>query len=128
MLTGAPTVLIGDQPAARAGDMASCVGPIDVIQEGSASVLICGQPAARIGDKTAHGGALMSGCTTVLIGDDDGGASAGLPAPILARLIDAQIGCGSAQAKTLAAARKHHTPLARVGCNRARSREGATPS
>lgn len=65
---GAPTVLIGMLPAARATDMATCVGPPDVIAMGSPTVLICGLPAARIGDPTAHGGVIILGCPTVMIG------------------------------------------------------------
>ena len=65
---GCPTVLIGGLPAARVGDMAVCVGPPDVIVLGSFKVLIGGQPAARLGDMTAHGGAIVMGCPTVLIG------------------------------------------------------------
>ena len=64
---GAPTVLIGGLPAARVGDMCVCVGPPDVIALGSFTVLIGGQPAARMGDMTAHGGAIVLGCPTVLI-------------------------------------------------------------
>ncbi len=65
---GSPTVLIGGQPAARQGDMATCVGPPDVIAMGSVTVLIGGQPAARMGDTTAHGGSIVLGSPTVLIG------------------------------------------------------------
>ena len=65
---GAPTVLIGGMPAAKMGDMAVCTGPPDTIIMGSNTVLIAGQPAARMGDQTAHGGAILSGCMTVLIG------------------------------------------------------------
>ena len=65
---GAPTVLIGNMPAARVSDMAVCVGPPDAIVKGSATVLICGMPAARIGDSTSHGGVIVSGFPTVLIG------------------------------------------------------------
>ncbi len=50
-----PTVLIGYLPAARITDMLTCVGPPDVI-------LI-------IGDPTAHGGVIMLGCFTVIIGE-----------------------------------------------------------
>jgi len=64
---GAVTVLIGGLPAARIGDMLVCVGPPDVIATGSAKVLISGSPAARIADMTAHGGAIVAGCPTVLI-------------------------------------------------------------
>jgi uncharacterized Zn-binding protein involved in type VI secretion len=65
---GAPTVLIGNMPAAVLGDMAVCVGPPDSIVQGSATVLICGKPAARMGDATAHGGSIVLGFPTVLIG------------------------------------------------------------
>lgn len=65
---GCPTVLIGKLPAARMGDQAVCVGPPDVIVKGSPTVLIGKKPAARQGDNTAHGGVIVLGCFTVLIG------------------------------------------------------------
>jgi uncharacterized Zn-binding protein involved in type VI secretion len=65
---GEPTVMIGGVPAARVGDMATCVGPPDSIVKGSGTVLIGGMPAARMGDSTAHGGAIAIGCPTVMIG------------------------------------------------------------
>jgi uncharacterized Zn-binding protein involved in type VI secretion len=65
---GELTVIIAGQPAARAGDLATCAGPPDTIAKGSASVLIGGKPAARLGDSTAHGGAIAVGAPTVLIG------------------------------------------------------------
>ena len=65
---GAVTVLIGKLPAARITDMATCVGPPDVIIKGSATVLINKLPAARMGDSTAHGGVIVAGCPTVMIG------------------------------------------------------------
>jgi uncharacterized Zn-binding protein involved in type VI secretion len=65
---GAPTVLIGGMPAARMGDMCVCVGPPDVIALGAMTVLIGGQPAARMGDMTAHGGSIVLGAPTVLVG------------------------------------------------------------
>jgi uncharacterized Zn-binding protein involved in type VI secretion len=65
---GCPMVLIGSMPAARVGDMLTCVGPPDVIAIGSFTVLIGGQPAARMGDLTAHGGTIIMGLPTVLIG------------------------------------------------------------
>jgi uncharacterized Zn-binding protein involved in type VI secretion len=65
---GEPTVLIGGTPAARVGDMATCTGPPDTIAAGSATVLIGGKPAARMGDATAHGGTIIAGLPTVLIG------------------------------------------------------------
>ena len=65
---GAPTVLIGGLPAAKVGDIAVCVGPPDAIVKGSATVKVMGLPAARMGDKTAHGGTILLGFPTVMIG------------------------------------------------------------
>ncbi len=65
---GFPTVLTGMMPQARVGDMCVCVGPPDVIALGSFTVLVGGMPAARMGDLTAHGGTLILGYPTVLIG------------------------------------------------------------
>jgi uncharacterized Zn-binding protein involved in type VI secretion len=63
-----PTVMVGFLPAARVGDMATCVGPPDVIALGSFTVMIGSMPAARMGDMTAHGGVIVMGCPTVMIG------------------------------------------------------------
>ena len=65
---GQPTVLIGNLPAAKVGDMLVCVGPPDSIVAGSSTVMIGGMPAARMGDTTAHGGKIVIGLPTVLIG------------------------------------------------------------
>ena len=61
-------VLIGFLPAARVTDMLTCAGPPDVIAMGSTSVLIDFLPAARLGDETVHGGVIVLGCPTVIIG------------------------------------------------------------
>ena len=68
MPPGAPTVLIEGKPAARLGELCTCVGAFDTIANGSTSVLIGGKPAARAGDSTAHGGTILTGSNTVLIG------------------------------------------------------------
>ncbi|UZO81760.1 PAAR domain-containing protein [Aquimarina sp. ERC-38] len=65
---GEPTVLIAGMPAARVGDMATCSGPPDSIVAGSGTVMIGGMPAARMGDSTAHGGTIVAGEPTVMIG------------------------------------------------------------
>ena len=65
---GAVTVLIGGLPAARVTDMATCVGPPDVIVLGSFTVFTMNLPQARLGDMTAHGGNIVLGCPTVLVG------------------------------------------------------------
>ena len=63
-----PTVLTGMLPQARVGDMAVCVGPPDTIMMGSFTVMVGGMLAARMGDTTVHGGTIVLGCFTVLIG------------------------------------------------------------
>lgn len=68
MPPGEVTVLIGGVPAAKVGDMCTCAGPPDTIAMGSATVMIGGMPAARMNDSTAHGGMIVAGCPTVLIG------------------------------------------------------------
>ncbi|MDL2322904.1 PAAR domain-containing protein [Bacteroidales bacterium OttesenSCG-928-A17] len=65
---GAANVLIGNIPASVVGDSCLCTGPPDTIIKGSATVLIGGMPAARLGDMTAHGGNVVQGCPTVMIG------------------------------------------------------------
>lgn len=65
---GSPVTLIASMPAATVGDMCTCVGPPAPIVMGSVTVLIGGKPAARMGDPTGHGGTIMVGAPTVLIG------------------------------------------------------------
>ena len=74
---GVPTVLIGGMPAAVMGDLCVCAGGPDSIIKGSAGVLIGGKPAARMGDMTVHGGTIMLGCPTVLIGEAGGSGGGG---------------------------------------------------
>ena len=62
------TVLTGMLPQARVTDLAVCVGPPDMIVKGSMTVLVGGLPAARILDLTVHGGTIVAGLPTVLIG------------------------------------------------------------
>lgn len=78
IVAGIPTVLIGNQPAARLTDMHTCpmlTGPVPhvggPITMGSATVLIGNLPAARMGDMATCTGppdTIVSGCPTVLIG------------------------------------------------------------
>jgi uncharacterized Zn-binding protein involved in type VI secretion len=63
-----PTVITGFMPQARVTDMALCVGPPDIIVMGSPTVFVNFLMAARIGDTTAHGGVIVMGCPTVIIG------------------------------------------------------------
>ncbi len=62
------TVIIEGALAACMSDQCTCAGPPDIIVGGSGSVLIGGKPAARMGDSTAHGGTIVIGATTVIIG------------------------------------------------------------
>jgi uncharacterized Zn-binding protein involved in type VI secretion len=84
---GCPTVLIGGMPAAVMGDMCVCVGPPDTIILGSTGVMIGGKPAARLGDQCAHGGTIVAGCFTVLIGEVSGAAAPTLSAMPISGLV-----------------------------------------
>ncbi|WP_192711415.1 PAAR domain-containing protein [Methylobacterium sp. OAE515] len=68
IVQGCETVLIANLPAARQGDAATCVGPTDRIVLGSLTVFIGGKRAARVNDPCQHGGKVVQGCPTVLIG------------------------------------------------------------
>jgi uncharacterized Zn-binding protein involved in type VI secretion len=82
MPAGEPTVLIGFLPAARVGDMAVCTGPPDSIAMGEPTVMIGNKMAARIGDPTTHGGVIVLGCPSVMIGSSaQGQALSGSNAP-----------------------------------------------
>ena len=70
IISGARSVMIGGQQAASQGDSCVCHSPApNVIAGGFADVLIEGKPAARQGDKTAHGGKILEGDYSVLIGE-----------------------------------------------------------
>jgi uncharacterized Zn-binding protein involved in type VI secretion len=63
-------VQAGTLPVARLGDMATCVGPPDVIAMGASTVLTNGLPTIRLMDVTVHGGMITApGLPTVLVGD-----------------------------------------------------------
>jgi uncharacterized Zn-binding protein involved in type VI secretion len=70
---GAPTVLAESLPVAAVGDIVTCTGPPDVIVEGAGTVLAAGRPVAALGAKTAHGGVIVAGAPTVVVGDSSGG-------------------------------------------------------
>jgi uncharacterized Zn-binding protein involved in type VI secretion len=113
-----PTVLTGGLPQARVSDMCTCVGPPDVIVKGSATVLVGNMPAARMGDMTAHGGTIVLGCFTVLIGDAGGGGGGGGGGMGSAALgLEKQEAASKPQAKAMIAAAKDGTPFCEV-CTR----------
>jgi len=68
IITGMWTVLTGMLPQGGVTDVAICVGLPEVISKAAMTVLVGGLPAARIGDMTAHGGVIVTGLPTVLIG------------------------------------------------------------
>ncbi|QDH17379.1 PAAR domain-containing protein [Swingsia samuiensis] len=85
IVQGSPNVLINGWPAARVGDKLTCIGPSDEIMDGSTTVFINDKPAARMGDMTVHGGVIIAGCSTVLIGD----TGKGTPCPRQASAMNA---------------------------------------
>ncbi len=70
-------VITGGLPQARVTDKCLCVGPPDMIVKGSMTVLVNNLPAARVTDTTVHGGVIVTGWPTVLIGDTPPGGGAG---------------------------------------------------
>lgn len=64
----AATVLVMGPPAATIGDMAVCVGPPDTVAAASGTVMAQGKPMARMGDSCAHGGTIVLGMPTILVG------------------------------------------------------------
>lgn len=69
IIAGSSNVMVGALPAARVGDKVVCRGPADTIAKGSSSVFINGKAAARVSDMTAHGGKIVVGNPTVIVGD-----------------------------------------------------------
>jgi uncharacterized Zn-binding protein involved in type VI secretion len=65
--TGVPSVIIGGQVSATVTSSCSVCGSL--IATGSPTVIIGGNLAARLGDSTNHGGVVVQGCPTVLIGE-----------------------------------------------------------
>lgn len=76
---GSANVVIGGMPAARVSDQCMCivVGIPDPIAVGSVTVKINAMPAARLGDSTSHGGIIITGFPTVLIGDGSAAGAGG---------------------------------------------------
>lgn len=113
VITGNFTVLIGGLPAATLGDSCTCVGPPDIIAQGSYTVLIGGRPAARMGDMTAHGGVIVAGCLSVLIGDMGIGL-AGLPIPAINAVLASNVPGPFAQMVALAKAAQNGAAFCEV--------------
>lgn len=96
---GAPTVLAGGLPVATVGTMAICVGPPDALIVGSFTVLANGKPVVRMGDTTAHGGSVIVGLPTVLVGDSGGAGSSAAATMSAAKQGAAAFVCADCNAK-----------------------------
>jgi len=108
-----PTVLTMGLPQARVSDMLTCVGPPDVIAMGSFTVLTGKLPSARMGDMTVHGGVIVMGAPTVLIGDAGfGSVGAGLFKTVIPKLgLEGLSGNAATMAKAMIAAAKDGKPF-----------------
>jgi uncharacterized Zn-binding protein involved in type VI secretion len=62
------TLLVGALPVARATALCTCAGPPAPVPMGSPTVLVGGMPAGRMSDLTGHGGSIVFGLMTVLVG------------------------------------------------------------
>lgn len=71
VIAGSPTVIVVGQPAAHLGSALVCASAPapNAVTAASTTVFVNGQGAARTGDATSHGGVLLSGQGTVLVGD-----------------------------------------------------------
>jgi len=109
----AVTVLTGGLPQARVGDLATCVGPPDTIVKGSPTVHVNGMMAARMGDLTAHGGVIVLGWPTVLIGDAGvGSVSAGGMSQVVPKMaLEGEAADALAMIKAMIAAAKEGKPF-----------------
>ena len=68
MPPGVITLLVGSMPVAQATGMCTCVGPPAPVPMGSPTVLVGSMPAGRMSDMTGHGGSIVFGLPTVLVG------------------------------------------------------------
>lgn len=113
VVKGQPNVLTCMMPQARVTDQCVCVGPPDIIVKGSMTVLVGNLPAARIGDMTAHGGVIVMGAPTVMIGDGanagggGGGGGMGMAGNV-------PFSAPDMQAKAMIAAHKDAKPFCRI--------------
>lgn len=94
---GAVTVWAGGMPVSVVGDIAICVGPPDVMATGAPTVFAEGRPVVRITDTSAHGGMVIVGLPTVMVGDSGG--------------------AGTSQAGTMSAAKAGGSAFVRSECN-----------
>jgi hypothetical protein len=124
---GSPNVLTGKLPQARVGDQAVCVGPPDVIAMGSTGVFVNKRPAARLGDQTAHGGTIVAGLPTVLIGETKAGGGGGV-GPMFAGATMLQFAEYAAQAQVLISAFQSGAPFCEICFKNTRAKRKAAPA
>ena len=105
---GAVTVWAGGMPVSVLGDLAICVGPPDVMATGAPTVFAEGRPVVRITDTTAHGGMVIVGLPTVMVGDSGG--------------------AGTSQAATMSAAKAGGSAFVRAECNAEAAKAVAAPA
>ena len=113
VVKGQLNVLTMGMPQARISDQCVCAGPPDVIIKGSATVICGGLPAARLGDNTAHGGVIVSGAPTVLIGDGSNGGGGGGGAG-MGTLSNVPLTAPNIQIKTFVEAHKDGKPFCEI--------------
>lgn len=113
IVKGQPNVLTCSMPQARVSDQCICVGPPDVIVKGSVTVLVGSLPAARLGDNTAHGGVIVVGAPTVLIGDSANSGGGGVVAG-MGMSIPVPFTAPNLQTKALIGAHKAAKPFCRI--------------
>ena len=95
IIMGSFNVFTGKLPQAKVTDPLVCVGPPDMIVKGSTGVFVNNMPAARLGDLTAHGGVIVMGLPTVLIGETMGGGGGGAGGPPMSGSASATAGGGT---------------------------------
>ncbi len=68
LMAACTSVLIDNLPAAVVGDKATCAVGVANVVIGEATVLVEHKPAAHLGSTTSHGGVVVMGSPTVLVG------------------------------------------------------------
>lgn len=71
LINASPVCLAADgRSIIRVGDYGECklAAPLDVVVEGAATFTVCGLPVARKGDGMVHGGHIVEGSPTLVVG------------------------------------------------------------
>lgn len=62
-------VMVGGPVAVNTNNISVCVGPPDKVAMASTTVMAQGKPMARMGDLCGHGGSIVLGMPTIIVGD-----------------------------------------------------------